>query len=511
MNMKTIKTWVLLVAGLLLTAGCANDDTANKDNEQEPGTEGLTSFVEENNATRTTAEYDNGGLNFYWTAGDRLWVNNGALTQDSKNNINSTLESHPTMPTTAVKRVAKAKFWFAGTFTASSYPVRYTGKNGASNKVTIKANQAQIVPNDASHIGEDGDCGVATATKPVGSEAYGFTLDHKAAYATFLPYNSNRVVADFVIQKITIMADQALCGTFDFNDNGIDVGSRPAPTAANKVVELTLNNFPIPATATPTTNAATAVIAPGSYTNFIVIYTLHNPITNQTGTVTKQYPGTVTFTEGKNKKISQNLPPDYSAAGYYMWDAAADKPYWYGHLDSNGIPDGNYPQTNTDSRWYREDASWPCPSANRSCKDCPNANECIWYAMQGDPHYDDGDELWTMMGHLYQCGMWFKKKDHILGFTASNYNGTDYRTTAPYFTNSDTNHGKPGNIKDYFYLPASGFYINGTLIDVDRGYYWSSTPSPTGTGNACALDFSFGDVNVSDNLRNNGFRLWKAQ
>ena len=63
--MKTNILSLLAIAGLLTFAGCANDDTANKDNEQEPGTEGLTSFVEENNATRTTAEYDNGGLNFF--------------------------------------------------------------------------------------------------------------------------------------------------------------------------------------------------------------------------------------------------------------------------------------------------------------------------------------------------------------------------------------------------------------------------------------------------------------
>ena len=70
--MKTNILSLLAIAGLLTFAGCASDDTTNKSNEQEPGTEGLTSFVEEDNATRTTAEYDGSGLNFYWTAGDRL-------------------------------------------------------------------------------------------------------------------------------------------------------------------------------------------------------------------------------------------------------------------------------------------------------------------------------------------------------------------------------------------------------------------------------------------------------
>ena len=229
--MKTNILSLLALAGLITFAGCANDDTANKPNEQEPGTEGLTSFVEEAPATRTTGEYDGSGLNFYWTEGDRLWVNTGTalapiLTQDSKNNINSKLEPHPTMPTTAVKRVAKAKFWFAGTFTAPSYPVRYTGKNGVSNKVKIKAAQIQTVPNDASHIGEDGDCGVATATKPTGGSKYHFTLDHKAAYLTFMPHSSQGAVSQAIITQIKVTADKAICGQFDFNDNGIDINSR---------------------------------------------------------------------------------------------------------------------------------------------------------------------------------------------------------------------------------------------------------------------------------------------
>ena len=225
--MKTNILSLLAIAGLFTFAGCANDDTTNNNNEQEPGTEGLTSFVEEDQATRTTGEYDGSGLNFFWTAGDRLWVNTGTatspvLTQDSQNNINSTLVNNPTNPS-AVKRVDKAKFYFAGTFTASSYPVRYTGKNGAKDKVTIKAAQSQTVPNDASHIGEDGDFGVATATKPVGSGKYHFTLDHKAAYITFMPYTTQSVIASATVQKIRIFTgntSDALTGTFDLADDG---------------------------------------------------------------------------------------------------------------------------------------------------------------------------------------------------------------------------------------------------------------------------------------------------
>ena len=506
--MKTNILSLLALAGLLTFAGCASDDTTNNNNDQEPGTEGLTSFVEEENATRTTGEYDGSGLNFFWTAGDRLWVNTGTttspvLTQDSQNNINSTLVNNPTNPS-AVKRVDKAKFWFAGTFTASSYPVRYTGKNGAKDKVTIKAAQTQSIPNDASHIGEDGDCGVATATKPVGGDKYHFTLDHKAAYATFLPFNSPGEIKGANITKIKVSANEAIAGTYNFNDNGLDLTS---PTNTSNSIEFTLNDFSLPKASTATANAATMVIAPGTYTNFTVEYTLNDPVTNVTGTITKTYPS-VTFTAGRNKKVKTDLQvPVYGQDIYYMWDAVVGQYYWYGHLDSDGKPDGNYPQNNTDSRWHREDASVPAPAANRSAKDCPNANELIWYCMQGDPHRDD-QTLWATMGHLYQGGIWFKKKDKISGFTDANYNGTDYRIIYQNFSNNSITPGKPSNLNDYFYLPKLGLYGFGTLDDVGfTGYYWSSTPFPWNVHNAYILYLFIHNINVGSNTRFKGCPL----
>ena len=264
-TVKYLKTFALLAATLLI-ASCAEEATTpsnGRSNQQEPNTKGLTVFVVEENdtKTRTTAEYfykseTNRGLHYYWTAGDRLWVNNGGtLIQDVSNNINSKLENNPAIPS-AVKRAATAKFYFNGTFTAPSYPVRYTGKGSTTgDKVTIKAQQTQTIPNDASHIGEDGDCGTAVATKPAGGGKYNFTLSHEASYITFLPYTSQGVISGAKLQKIKVSADQAICGTFDFNDNGIDIGSRPTAAPANQSIELSLNSFSIPNTATIATNA----------------------------------------------------------------------------------------------------------------------------------------------------------------------------------------------------------------------------------------------------------------
>ena len=96
-RMKTNTLFLLALSGVLFFTACASEDTAKQEPTQEPGIEGLTAFVVEDSdtKTRTTAEYDGSGINFYWTAGDRLWVNNVTLTRDVRNTINNHLENHP--------------------------------------------------------------------------------------------------------------------------------------------------------------------------------------------------------------------------------------------------------------------------------------------------------------------------------------------------------------------------------------------------------------------------------
>ena len=532
--MKTNILSLLAIAGLLTFASCANDDTASKDNDQEPGTEGLTSFVEEDQATRTTGEYDGSGLNFYWTEDDRLWVNTGTalapvLTQDSKNNINSTLVNNPANPS-AVKRIDKAKFWFAGTYTASSYPVRYTGKGNANgDKVTIKAAQSQTVPNDASHIGEDGDCGVATATKPVGSGKYHFTLDHKAAYVTFMPYTTQSVIASATVQKIRVFTGKtsdALAGTFDLADDG--TLSNPATTSNS--VELTVPDFSLPNAFSYTANGATMVVNPGTYNNVSIEYTIHDPVTNLTGTITKTYPS-VTFAAGKNKKVKMDLQvPVYPHNVYYMWDA--QQQCWYGHESSQPKPenpavpsDNSWPQSKAadPDRWYSEELGYADPTGTAPAvlpttshfQALPNVNELRWYVQDGNPHWDT--ELWATMGHLYAGGMWLKKKSKISSYRADQApNGIDYTrsTSNAYYNNNTITQGKPSNLNDYFYLPALGYYHMGRLANVGNyGVYWTSTPAPEpGAPGAYGLYFCSGFVKVLYFSRGFGFRgVWTAQ
>ena len=537
--MKTNILSLLALAGLISFAGCANDDTANKQSEQEPDTEGLTNFVEDAPTTRTTGEYDGSGLNFFWTEGDRLWVNAGTATspvlkQDSKNNISNLLVANPAIPT-GVKRAAKASFAFAGTYTASSYPVRYTGKGNVNgSKVTIKALQNQPIPNDASHIGEDGDFGVATATKPIGDNKYHFTLDHKAAYITFMPYTTQSWGPNAIIQRIRVYTSNtsdALAGTFDLADDG----TLSNPTSTSNRVELYVNDFPLPSTEAYATNGATMVVNPGTYSNVSIEYLLYDPVTQNYGNITKTY-SSVTFTAGKNKKVHTNLQvTEYPGNNYYMWDAQQN--YWAGyewdganptqptvnyHTNATDAPQSTHITSAHTPRDFNDvpaytDASGASPAVlpnTTHFKALPNVNELCWYVQDGDPYWDS-KTLWATMNHLYSGGIWLKKKDNISGYSSTAApDGIDYTrsTNTPNYSTTPT-HGKPGNPSIYFYLPMLGGYDCGNFSGIDSyGLYWSSTPAPYDYYfRAYNLRFDYSRINVDVPFRYLAYPLWTAQ
>ena len=536
MKRKTILSAITGAALLLLAASCANDDTAQDNKNPEPGTEGLTAFIIEDNnppakgtATRTTAEYDGSGLNFYWTTGDRLWVNKATsgtpdLLQDKRNNIGEKLVNSTV--TGGVQRAAMASFWFEGNFTANQYKVRYTGQSGMGDRVTIAASQTQTVPNDASHLAINGDCGVATAHR-LSNNRYTFMLDHKAAYITFMPYTNQGVVAGAKIQKIRVFTgnpSDALAGTFDFDDNG--TFSNPVGTSNSVELDVTGGSwnggFSIPSTSTYATNAATMVVNPGTYSNVSIEYTLYDPVTQAIGTITKTYPS-ITFTAGRNKRVKTDLQVTvYPHNTYYMWDA--QQQYWYGHESSQPKPenpsapsDNSWPQSKaTDpDRWYNDVPGYndytgaaPAVLPSHIAAGCPNVNELCWYVENGDPHWDI--ELWATMGHLYAGGMWFKKKGNISGYSVTQApDGIDYTrsTNTALYSNNTITPGRPSNLNNYFYLPAFGIYNNGRLGGVgNSGIYWSSTPNSM----YLAYDLILGSdrVSIGYNSRDTGVRLW---
>ena len=484
--MKINKFTSLFATCLLLgLTACSNDNVSDADSgngAENKDLTGKTSFSITSEAkTRTSGVYDS-GVNFYWTTNDNIWVKSGStLTASSSNNITSTT-------------AASAKFYFDGTYTAASYPVRYTGNASSSgNTVTIATSQNQDEANNATQLGTVGDCGVGTATRQTDG-SYEFTLSHKASYITFMPYYSKEELdASAVVTQIKVEAadDEKLAGTFNFSDSGLG-----AANSSSNSVTLTLNGassttgFPIPTTATASKNAAIMVVAPGTYSTFKVTYTLYDSVTGTKSTISYTYSGK-TCTAGKNQKISTDLGmATYTSRKnkYYMWDAVNN--YWDGHENSqpllNKAADTNYAKSSADTRWYNTTFTKEVQTpAINSCKDAPTFEALTWYIGGGSPQLDN-KTLWVFANHLYAGGIWLKKKSEISHFSSTeSYTGTATWVSGKDIKFTVSNFGKPeASVRSsYFYLPALGQYVDGKLTGLGvKGYYWASTPNPVNDG-----------------------------
>ena len=484
--MKINKFTSLFATCLLLgLTACSNDNVSDADSgngAENKDLTGKTSFSITSEAkTRTSGVYDS-GVNFYWTTNDNIWVKSGStLTASSSNNITSTT-------------AASAKFYFDGTYTAASYPVRYTGNASSSgNTVTIATSQNQDVANNATQLGTVGDCGVGTATRQTDG-SYKFTLSHKASYITFMPYYSKEALdASAVVTQIKVEAanGEELAGTFNFSDSGLGTAN-----SSSNSVTLTLNGtsstpgFPIPTTATASKNAAIMVVAPGTYSTFKVTYTLYDSVTGTKSTISYTY-SDIKCTAGKNQVIKTDLGMEtYTSrkTNYYMWDAKSN--YWNGYGDSqpllNNTVNTNYATSSADTRWYNTAFTNKVQTkAINSCKDEPTFEALTWYIGAGSPQLDN-KTLWVFANHLYVGGIWLKKQSKISGFSSEvNYPGTNTWISGGDIKFTVAISGKPESSvrSDYFYLPALGQYVDGKLTGLgEKGYYWASTPNPVNDG-----------------------------
>ena len=514
--MKTINVLSILVTigftGLI--SACTNDEIVdnNINSKSEEVVQGTTFMGaidgKVKSTTRTSLEMTYPGgtpVKYFWEPGDEIWTEDGAK---GKAKITS--------------KSAEAKFKLSKGYSTPTVTVYYPGQNAtAFNQVTIATKQTQTAPNNSDHLGVSGDCGTATAVKqPDGT--YQFKLDHQASYLCLLPRTPNNLVSAY-IQQIKITSNNNIAGTFILETGGltgegssktITLTTKTNPNGTPYFYGFPLNN----STTSQNTNAAYVVIRPGTHI-LDIEYTLYDNVTNVKGTFTKHVdvnyyaPNTV-------YPITSNInPTDYAKAGYYMWDAKYD--YWKGYendqpknVDENSI---NCPKIPSDERWYNPIFGYNgggIVSASNTCKSYPNVNELLWYAQEGDPHWDI--TLWSTMGHLYAGGMWFKKRSKI-----TNYNqnvapdGKDYRrlSTVADYTKTPIQ-GKPDKdkIDNYFYLPALGLYVGGTFYSVGNiGTYWSSTPRPYDNENAYYLGIADNQAHVGGNNRKSGYRQWTAQ
>ena len=510
MKKKLFKTRLLSFAafcGLTFAfASCVNEDIAQNPNSTD-NDKNLTTFTAGDPSTRTSMQSDG---KFFWEAGDKIWVKDDDGTWQQSSNA-------PTAKT------ASFKFKVPGKFTQSStYKVYYPGKNGNQDQVTISANQSQSEPNTTAHFGTSGDCGMADAAWSNTKNGFAFSLDHKAAYLLLLPRTSNTILHDCYLTKVEINSDNDITSTYTLDP----VTGKLTGTGTGKQIVLTTkgsgtfaNGFPLTNNATSeATNGSYVVIKPGTHT-LKIRYWVKDIATNVEGTITKTL-SSATYDQNKYYNITANLNvKDYDGDHYYMWDAQDQ--YWKGHewwsanKDQpvlNGNSNGNYAQSNTDSRYYNKSNPGPSisnPATHASCKDLPNVNEMTWYAVKGDPRWD-ADELWTTMGHLYKGGMWFKKQAYIIGYDSNTaVDGADWRTATKHQTwSASQSLPSATDANKYFYLPALGYYRFGKLYYVGLyGFYWSSSAAPWGSNNAYNLFFSSGSVEVGSGNRNYGMRV----
>ena len=503
---------IMLSLGLAL-ASCTKDDVAQnpaKPNEEE--NKNLTTFVAGGeNKTRTSMNYDSG--DFYWEAGDYIYVKDD----------DGVLRKSTNAPTS---KVASFKYKVPGKFTASSsYKVYYLGKNSNGSQVTISTAQTQTKPDNTEHFGTAGDYGTATASKVTGKNQFAFELEHQPAYLVFQPYTSNTILHNCYLTGVEVTSDNDIAETYTVNTStGVLTGS-----AGGKKIVLTTkdpttgsaneNGFPLTnSSASVTTNGAYMVIKPGTHT-LRVRYWVKDNVTGTEGTITKTLPATAYASNTYYDMTASLDVKNYDGDKYYMWDAQQN--YWSGHEWNsanpwqpvlNGQSNSNYAQNNSDPRYYNESyPGWGISNlAIHSCVTLPNVHEMTWYAAMGDPRWD-ADELWTTMGHLYKGGMWFKKKDYIIGFNGNvGADGTDWRITSKYRSWSTSNTlPDVAEASKYFYLPALGWYsYSALLVGVgESGYYWSSSADARHNDYAYGLAFSSSSVAVASPYRYFGNRI----
>lgn len=511
---STILSCIVVSALLIVATGCSNDDTVlnteKKTTENKEDTNVTTFISADQSNTRTSLNYQTGA--FFWENGDHIYVKDASGSfKKSTNAVSSAQQAH-------------FKFMMPGSYPLNQYMVYYPGENSSNDQVIIADAQTQQTPNNTNHFGKSGDCGLGKAQKNANGQ-FEFKLDHKAAYLCFLPYTSHTLVSTY-ITKIEVSSDDNIAGiyTLDAANNKLTgSGSEKTITLTTKGSGAYADGFPLNNnTSNLSTNSAFMVIAPGSH-KLTVKYYVKDTQTNVEGVIIKKLKS-FNYKAKEYYDIASKLDVKAHDGTYYMWDAK--KNYWAGYESTqpkkNGDTNNNYPTATDANRWYNK-VKHPKLASN-TAKNCPNINECYWYCLKGDPHWDN-TTLWTVWGHLYTGGMWFKKasviaaengKANANALKLATPNNHDYTTEKFWGTmpnNTQITAGTPANSSNYFFLPAMGYYDKGKLKEFrETARYWSSTPEAYFSQRAYSFFFKSDNVVVSNaHDRDNGFCIWRTE
>jgi hypothetical protein len=448
------------------------------------------------------------GLTTNWTAGDKV------LAVDiTKGNVSGTFA--------LTSGVGTASGTFAGTVTGglsdqdkvcAYYPstLTLTGNSVAADYSTQKGDLSGVQDQTVLY------------TEPTTYTSDGNSTLYFKHAASYLRININ-VGKQATIKTVTLLGNALTAN--DMVSSGSFSGSSWTSTKAKQIV-ATLNN-----------GSGTATDGNGKLTVYMAV--LPQALANGFTLVAKDADGyaykytrnaSTTFAQGKIHTINSssnawtNTSKGIFDGKHYEWDAKAAYP-----------TDGTTPDAGTDSYYNtttftvsnpptaEEGASKTYPTQNAEFKNCPTYNEITWYLAGGI--YYDANQRWGA-GENEKGGLWLKKKTKIIADDTKGAGST--AVTAETFTssqsgitivNSTTNPTliltiAPDDLyTNWFFLPATGYYYNGTLYNAGTvGYYWSSTPStPSTPDGAWNLIFFDGNASVACNYRSNGFCLWAAQ
>ena len=202
-------------------------------------------------------------VEYRWVNGDRIFLENGEASRQVSDLNGSD----------AAKNTTGNFSFVSDSIIADQYIVFYPGQKATRyNEVTIPTEQQQAKPNNSDHIGLDGDCGTAVATRQRNSD-YSFSLDHKTAVICLMPRVDT--LKTITLKQIAIKANRNIAGSYIMNAEGITLKNG----TGNDSIALKTSNFLLPnvkATAQDS-SASYIVVAPQQEkTTFKVYYRVYD-------------------------------------------------------------------------------------------------------------------------------------------------------------------------------------------------------------------------------------------
>ena len=485
-KMINIKCLALMFGLFAMTASCTNDDLTNggtKDNKQIDGTVfvGGKSSASASAKSRTAFNYfPSIGANskFVWTRGDRIFLADGSVSEPLTGGYDEKFDV--------------ADFVFRGkNFTAPSYDIYYPGYGGTTfNKLTIPTDYNGNAYYDYRNTGKfyaypRGDGGFAKAIRQPDGKYY-FELEHLCAFLYLTPYvQTDRLGEAITVKNIKITADKNIAGDFTITPTGLVEsanGSKTIETNSQSTISGTIGGpLGIYSHGTQKIRDYTSWLfhfAPAN-TKLKIEYKISIPVyecgrqswaERIDSIVTKNIP---LYSYGKNTVTpitSSIFFPMYKAI-YSRWDAKKDYSEFADTVTaSNSVSLSDKYQNNTDYQGNKTSLV-----ATRLAKDCPNRIEAAWYAMHGDPYYDE-NYIWTNGKDICRGAVWIKKKSEIPGFSSTSL-PSDVTWTNDGCANTSIKKGRPADTSKYFVLPSLGHSDGyGGILSfyfANNGYYWT--------------------------------------